>query len=299
MASGVGPLSGKIALIFHALRDCHWELACIKSTEMDSAKQGSQISDLAAKAALAPRHMLDSFFKESAKEILLALARNPHLLERDLLRLLERKDLPAEVLREIAAHKETARNYSVKLALARHPRAPRLISLPILKFLYLFDLVRVVQTPAVPSDIKMAAEEDILKKAETAPRGVRVTLARRASGRVAAGLLSTEDRELIQACLDNPFLTEAHVTKGLGFGKFPTPAVELIARHPRWSSRYDVRLALIRHPATPFAQVSEFIPNITVNDLKDVCLDRRMPEQVRRLIVTHCAERRSLQRRVT
>jgi hypothetical protein len=227
------------------------------------------------------------------------LARNPNLLERDLLRLLERKDLPAEVLREIAAHKETARNYGVKLALARHPRSPRMISLPILKFLYLFDLVRVVQTPAVPSDVKMAAEENILKRAETAPRGERVTLARRGSGRVAAGLLSTEDRELIQACLDNPFLTEALVTKGLGLGKFPKLAVEMIARHPRWSSRYDVRLALIRHPATPFSQVSEFIPNLTVKDLQDVCLDRRMPEHVRRLIMTHCVERRNMQRRVT
>jgi hypothetical protein len=243
--------------------------------------------------------MLDSFFKESAREILLALARNPNLQERDLLRLLERKDLPAEALREIAAHKETARNYSVKLALARHPRSPRMVSLPILKFLYLFDLVRVVQTPAVPSDVKMAAEENILKRAETAPRGERVTLARRASGRVAAGLLLTEDRELIQACLDNPFLTEAHVTKGLGLGKFPTLAVEMIARHSRWSSRYDVRLALIRHPATPFARVSEFIPNLTVKDLQDVCLDRRMPEEVRRQIVTHCLERHSLQRRIT
>ena len=243
--------------------------------------------------------MLDSFFKESAREILLALARNPNLQERDLLRLLERKDLPTEVVREIAAHKEAARNYGVKLALARHPRSPRMISLPIMKFLYLFDLVRVVQTPAVPSDVKMAAEDNILKKAETAPRGERVTLARRASGRVAAGLLATDDRELIQACLDNPFLTEALVTKGLGLGKFPTPTVEMISRHPRWSSRYDVRLALIRHPATPFAQVSEFIPNMTLKDLQDVCLDRRMPEEVRRMIVTHCVERRNMQRRIT
>jgi UDP-N-acetylmuramyl pentapeptide phosphotransferase/UDP-N-acetylglucosamine-1-phosphate transferase len=31
----------------------------------------------------------------------------------------------------------------VKLALTRHPRTPRLISLPFLKFIHLFDLVRV------------------------------------------------------------------------------------------------------------------------------------------------------------
>ena len=100
---------------------------------MGTTEPNSRVAELAGRAAVAPRHLLDPFFKESAKEILVALARNPNLLERDLLRLLERKDLPAEVLRVIAAHTEAARNYSVKLALARHPRTPRLISLPILK----------------------------------------------------------------------------------------------------------------------------------------------------------------------
>jgi hypothetical protein len=259
---------------------------------MSSNESNSRVAELAGKAAVAPRHLLDPFFKESAKEILVALACNPNLLERDLLRLLERKDLPAEVLREISSHKQAARNYSVKLALARHPRTPRLVSLPILKFLYLFDLLRIVHTPAVPTDVKMAAEENILKKSETAPRGEKITLARRASGRIAAGLLSTADREIIQACLDNPYLTEAHVAKALGLENLPRAVVEMIAFHPRWSSRYYVRLALIRNPATPFSQAAEFIPNITIGDLQDICLDRRMPEQVRKHIEAQCAERR-------
>jgi len=69
--------------------------------------------------------------------VLLGLARNPNLGERDLLRLLERKDLPGEVVREIAAHREATRSYAAKLALVRHPHAARLVSLPILKSLYL------------------------------------------------------------------------------------------------------------------------------------------------------------------
>lgn len=250
-------------------------------------------------AAQMPRHLLDPFFKESSKEILVALARNPGLLERDLLRLLERKDLPAEALREISAHKETARNYSVKLALVRHPRTPRLISLPILKFLYLFDLLRVVQTPAVPADIKLAAEENILKKSETTPRGEKITLARRASGRIVMGLLVSQDRELIQACLENPYLTEAQVAKVLALETLPGIVVRMIAHHPRWSSRYQVRLALLRNPATPFTLAPEFIPNLTVTDLQDICLDRRMPQEVRSLIADHCREKKKMQRRVT
>lgn len=249
------------------------------------------MAERAEKAAVAPRHELEPFFAETAKEVLSALACNPNLQERDLLRLLERKDLPGEVLREIAAHKEAARNYSVRLALVRHPRTPRLVSLPILKFLYLFDLVRVCQTPAVPTDVKLVAEETILRKVETMPRGERITLARRGSGRVAAGLLITEDRELIAAALSNPFLSEAHLLRVLALETLPPIVAESIAHHEKWSHRYHLRLALIRNPHTPLQLVLAFLPDMAVNDLRDVCLDRRMPEQVRRYVLAHCSER--------
>jgi hypothetical protein len=258
---------------------------------MRSPDPSGRLAERAEKAAVAPRQELEPFFAETAKEILTALARNPYLQERDLLRLLERKDLPAEVLREVAAHKEAARNYSVRLALVRHPRTPRLISLPILKFLYLFDLVRVCQTPAAPADVKLVAEETILKKVETIPRGERITLARRSSGRVAAGLLVTQDHDLIAAALDNPFLSEAHLLRVLALENLPAMVVESIAHHEKWSHRYHLRLALIRNPRTPLQLVLTFLPDMALNDLRDVCLDRRMPEQVRRYVLAHCAER--------
>jgi hypothetical protein len=250
-------------------------------------------AERAERAAVAPRHLLEPFFRESAREVLVALARNPNLIERDLLRLLERKDLPPEALREIAAHKEAARNYGIQLALARHPRTPRLVSLPILKSLHLFDLLRVAQTPAVPADAKMAAESGILQQAESLPRGEKITLARRASGRVVAGLLVTEDRELIQAGLDNAFLTEAHLLKLLSREALPGAVVEAVACHPKWSLRYHLRLALIRHPRTPFHQALAFLPDMAVNDLRDICLDPRMPGHVRQCVVSHCAQRLS------
>jgi predicted regulator of amino acid metabolism with ACT domain len=258
---------------------------------MMNSDASQRLAERAEKAALAPRHQVQQFFKDTAKEVLVALARNPNLQERDLLRLLERKDLPQEVLREIAAHKEAARHYAVKLALARHPKTPRLVSLPILKFLYLFDLVRVSQTPAVPADVKLVAEETILNKVEAIPRGEKISLARRGSGRVAAGLLPTDDHELIQAALANPFLSEAHLLRVLAREDLPASVVESIAHHEKWSHRYHLRLALIRNPQTPLRLVLAFLPDMAVNDLRDICLDHRMPEQVRRYVLAHCVER--------
>ncbi len=234
---------------------------------------------------------MEPFFKETAKEVLLALARNPNLEEKDVLRLLERKDLPGEVVREIAEHREAGKSYGVKLALARHPRTPRLVSLPLLKFLHLFDLVRVSQSPAVPAEVKMSAEDAVLRKLESIPRGERITLGRRASGRVAAGLLATVDRELIRAVLDNPFLTEAHLVRVLTHRGVTLEVVEAVTLHEKWSRRYHLRLTLVRHPLTPLPAVLAFLPHLAAKDLKEACLDRRMPEPVRKYILAHCAER--------
>ena len=242
-------------------------------------------------ASVAPRHRLEPFFNETAKDVLVGLAGNPHLRDVDLLRLLARKDLPREAILAIASHKEAARNYHVKLGLLRHPKTPRMVSLPLLKFAYLFDLVRVCQTPGVPTDVKMVAEEAILKKVESIPRGERINLARRASGRVAAGLLGSEDRELIRAALENPFLAESHLLRTLASPNVSRVVVEAIAMDSKWSCRYYLRLALIRHPQTPFARVLEFLPDVAVNDLREACIDRRMSEQVRKYVLAHCAER--------
>ena len=258
---------------------------------MGSPPFKAELAERAERAGHAPRHLLAPFFKESAKEVLVALAGNPNLLESDLLRLLERRGLPRGAIQQIPAHPTGARSYSLKLALARHPKTPRLTSLPLLKFLYLFDLVRVFQTPGVPTDVKMAAEEGILKKVEAIPRGEKITLARRASGRIAAQLLTCEDKELIRAALENPYLSEADLLRVLARENLPRVVVETIAVDIKWSYRYGLRQALIRNPLTPLGRVLEFLPDIAVNDLRELCLDRRMPEQVRRYVLAHCAER--------
>jgi hypothetical protein len=213
------------------------------------------------------------------------------LQERDLLCLLERKELSHEVVLELAQHKAVRRSYSVQLALVRHPKAPRRVSLPLMKFLYIFDLLRVAQTPAVPADVKMVAEETILKKLAALPRGQRTSLARRGTGRLAARLLVNSDEELIRAALDNPYLTEGLLLKVLAREALPPAVVDHIAQHPRWSHHYYLRLALIRNPLTPLARVLAFLPDMAVTDLRDICLDHRMPRGVRKYIQAHCTAR--------
>jgi hypothetical protein len=133
-----------------------------------------------------------------------------------------------------------------------------------------------------------------LRKLEILPRGEKITLAHEGSGRVAAALLVTPDGELIRAALGNPYLSEGHILKVLARNKLPAVLVELISHHERWSHAYNLRLALIGNPLTPFARVLAFLPDISVNDLRAICLDPRMPDQVRKYIIAHCAQRKPL-----
>lgn len=248
-------------------------------------------------SAVSSRSEIERLCKETAKAVLLGLARNPHLEERDLLRLVQRKDLPHDVMRELAQQKAVRRSYALQLALVRHPKTPRLVSLPLMKFLYVFDLLRVAQTPAVPTDVKMVAEEAILKRLTGMPRGERISMARRGTGRLAADLLMSSDLELIRAALDNPYLTEGHLLKVLAREGLPEAVVGQLTQHPRWSHCYHLRLALIRNPLTPLARVLEFLPDMAVADLRDICLDHRMLPPVRKYIEAHCTARLNRRRR--
>lgn len=242
-------------------------------------------------AAVSSRVEIESFFQETAKDVLLSLARNPHLEERDLLRLLRRRDLAPDVVIELARHKAVRSSHATQIALVTHPKTPRQVSLPLMKFLYVFDLLRVAQTSGVPTDIKLVAEEMILKKLAGMPLGERIALARRGTGRIASKLLMGSELELIQAALNNPYLTEGQLLKVLAAEGLPPAVVEQICQHPRWMYRYHLRLALIRNPHTPFARVLAFIPDIAVADLRDICQDHRMLPQVRKYIEAHCTAR--------
>jgi len=67
--------------------------------------------------------------------------------------------------------------------------------------------------------------------------------------------------------------------------------VEGIARHPKWSLRYDLRLQLVRHPLTPLALALAFLPDLKPDDLMVIASDHRMTPTMREYVQAE-AERR-------
>jgi len=216
--------------------------------------------------------------------VLLAVLDNPALDESQLGILLERKDLASEILEEIARRKPLLKAYRVKRGLAFHPRTPRLVMLRLLRELYLMDLVQLTLSPAVPTELRLHAEDHLIARLPQLPLGQKITLARRGPARLGGALLTDGHANIVPIVLDNPHLTEAQVLKALSREKLPPGVVQALAHHRKWSLCYNVRLALVRNPASPLSVVLGFLPELTVSDLRELASPGIVPESLRKYL---------------
>jgi hypothetical protein len=231
-------------------------------------------------ARTAPAEEIPLWLRSADPAVLLALVDNPALNEQHVEILLRRADLPPAVLAALARHPTLSASYAVRRDIVRHPHAPRLVALRWVRQLYLFDLVRLTLLPSVSAELKRIAEDTLIARLPQIPLGEKLTLARRASGRVASALLAEGVPLAVRPALDNPFLAEGHLLQLLARDELAPHVVAAIAEHPRWSHRPGVRMALVRHPATPPACVRALLPELSLDELRDlVALARLQPER--------------------
>lgn len=200
------------------------------------------------------------------------------LTEDDALALLKGVEVTAETLARLGKNPITSKSRKVLVALASHPRTPRHVSVPLLRSMFTFDLMNVALLPAVAPDVKRAAEEQLTMRLESLPLGQKVTLARRASGRIAAALLQTSDRRIISPALENKQLTEALVVQALMKSRAPGRLYVLVSDHPGWQLRREVQIALLRSEKTPPERAKEFAKNFSPDFLREIVPERKMPD---------------------
>ena len=212
---------------------------------------------------------------------LLAVLDNPAFDEETLCLLLQRKDLPGELLQEVLLRRHFLKSYRVKKALAFHPHTPRSEGFRLLRDLYLMDLVQFAISPGVLPDLKLKAEAQVIAKLPQLPLGQKITLARRSPARIAGALLAEGHSPVVKAALSNPHLTEAQVLRVLSRDKLPPVVVKSIAQDAKWSQAYNVRIALIRQPATTLTAILAFLPELTISDLRELVAPGILPENLR------------------
>ena len=244
----------------------------------------SRNASVRERALVATGDELGALLHHASADVLLALLDNPGLDETQVCLLLGRKDLPGEILEEVARRKAMLKSYRLKRALVFHPRAPRLAGLRLLRDLYLMDLVQIAILPGVSAELKRNAEEQLLARLPQLPLGQKITLARRGPARVAGALLAEGHAQVISIVLDNPYMTEAQILRALSREKLPIAVVPAIVKHRKWSISYNIRLALVRHPATPLAAILGYLPELTVSDLRELAAPGIVPESLRKYL---------------
>jgi hypothetical protein len=232
-------------------------------------------------AELSSEARVEEAVHSSSPDTLQFAAKHASLTEDLALTLLKRGDLPPECLVALSKNRSVAKYRKVRVAMVAHVRAPRHLSLPLLRLLYTFDLMRVAVMPTVAADIKRAAEEVLLAKLETISSGEKLSLARRASGRLAAELLLDKEARVMQAALENPRLTEASVAKALVRSNATTPLVEAVCHQAKWSRARDIRIALLRNAKTPLARALEFARGLSAPLLREILQSSRLPQSTK------------------
>jgi hypothetical protein len=227
---------------------------------------------------------LAALLHSDIEEILLALLKNPALAETDVAVLLARKILPTAVIEEICKRREWLKTYALKKALACHPHTPQLVSLRLLRELYLMDLVQIALLPGVSAELKRNAEDQLATRLPQLPLGQKITLGRRGPARVAGLLLAEGHPLVVPVALDNTHLTAAQILKVLAREGVPESVVQSIAHHRKWSCDYNVRLALVRNPATTLATALSFLPELTVSDLHELAAPGIVLEPLRKYL---------------
>lgn len=223
---------------------------------------------------------LDEAIHSTVREVLLSAAADPALTCDLALALLKRADLPSEILEEIGKNQSLQKLRQFKLALASHQRTPRHVSIPLVRQLYTFDLVKMALSPTVPADIKKIADETLISRLKTITLGERLTLARQASGWIAAALLLDSELRVMQAALENAHMTEAFIVQAVLKPQAAT-LVQSVSHHAKWSLRRDVQVALLRTEHLSLARALAFARNFSPVRLREILQNSRLPARIK------------------
>jgi hypothetical protein len=228
---------------------------------------------------------LERLVHDSSPEVQNAVAADPRLTEDLALALLNHRDLSREALEALSKNAPIARQRKVQLALVMHPRTPRHVSVPTIRHIHTFELMQVALLPAVPPDVKRAAEEVLINRLASISSGERSTLAKRSSGRVAAALLLDKEERIMQAALANPQMTELFIVRALKVDHGTELLAPAVSHHQKWSYRNDVKAALLGNKNTPAARLIQLAGELPVNLIKEVLRNGRLSPQAKNSLV--------------
>lgn len=224
------------------------------------------------------------FMDDPAPEVLRALLKNPNLGEEQLLSLLQRRNLPEDLIKAIYQTDQAGSSHRLTLGLIKNPSTPGSIIQVLLPHLHLFELNDLSLLPGVTPDQKLAAERAILQRLPGVELGNKMTLARRAGSTVVGELLKEGDACIVEICLSNARLKEISILQFINGSKAGPEAISAIARHSRWKARPNLQMAILINPKTPAIWYTLTLPRLKTSDIRTLLAARRLNPSQKRLV---------------
>ena len=222
--------------------------------------------------------------RESTAEELIELV-GSHLAELDpiaLRQLFRNPYLSRQVIELLLAERRLLAFHEVRKELARHPQTPEVRALRFVSGLFWRDLLELTNDTRTRPRLRRAAERHLVDRIPGLGAGEKVAIARRAGPLLVSQLRHDHEPRVVGALLENPRLTEGSLMPLVSSETAKPEVLALVARHPKWGTRYSIRVSLARNRRTPVQVTLSLLPLLKKQDLKGIEQDRRMSMAVRR-----------------
>jgi len=262
---------------------------------MSDKKRSTKFApELARKLHTALTASADELFQivlDPSPEVLRACLKNRNLAEDHIFTLLKRRDLTEDIPKAIYDLDKADGSHRIKVALAKNPSTPGSLVLALLPHLYLFELLDICILPGPSPDQKLAAERVIIQRLPTIELGSKLTLARRGTATLVGEIMKDGNPRVAEACLSNPRLKEISILQFLNGPKSSAETISMVARHPRWKNRPNLRLAILKNRRTPPVWYTIFLPLIRPVELKNLFHSSRLTPDKKQIVYDEMKKR--------
>jgi hypothetical protein len=246
-------------------------------------------------AVTATEEELKTLVHHPSSQVISRILLNQNLTEDLALVIANRTNINPEIIEILYHSRKWKECYRIVHALCKNPGTPQKISLSLLKYLRIIDVAELTRNKRVPITLRVKAEAYINEKMLALPLGIKIAIARRASSNVLTKLMEDGMKQVVDVCLQSPYITEADICKIVHMEKIAVHVIRQIAEHPKWRLRYDVQWSLIRNNKAPLAHVVNYLEKIKTPDLKELYRDPEVPASTKPFIYRELLDRGEMQ----
>jgi hypothetical protein len=243
--------------------------------------QSLPLEERLEKATHGHADILSQLVFDQEEKVLHCIVENPHVTEKILLAICRRRVIPARILEKISKNRKWMQNYQIRYELIRNPRTPVYISLRYVKTLLRLELSNLVRDVSVPAAIRVHAEHILKERLKDLTLGDKIALAHTASAPILRLLLMEGESPVVKSALENSRLRENDLLYILNTGDIDEDVLETVIANKRWSNRYEVKLAIARHPRISPKNLRNLLKLCLQQDLQDIVDTISFPLTVR------------------